>query len=280
MTSRMSSGSSFADKAVEPTRSMNITVSWRRSASRRRGTVSWGEAPASAGSARSSATRAAIARSNFLRGPSGSPSFSRSASPRSARTSPVTSASRNTGSYRSSPSCFSHSAMSTRGRSRSSLGNNTLTQSPWSALRDGGTIINQRPHTAICTSSSNTRQSVWSRGHATLFNCQLQRQCTAVGLAGPVWPGLPRRCRCIGLQRSQHRWHFDDSVWSQWCTFRLDHLGCFASVVTLPSDKEDRIAFLDHALDQDRPIHAVVPPRALVRCRSTRPSSRPCRGRA
>ena len=32
MTSRMSSGSSRADIAVEPTRSQNITVSWRRSA--------------------------------------------------------------------------------------------------------------------------------------------------------------------------------------------------------------------------------------------------------
>ena len=32
MTSRMSSGSSRADSAVEPTRSQNITVSWRRSA--------------------------------------------------------------------------------------------------------------------------------------------------------------------------------------------------------------------------------------------------------
>jgi hypothetical protein len=32
MTSRMSSGSSRTDSAVEPTRSENITVSWRRSA--------------------------------------------------------------------------------------------------------------------------------------------------------------------------------------------------------------------------------------------------------
>ena len=32
MIARMSSGSSRADIAVEPTRSQNITVSWRRSA--------------------------------------------------------------------------------------------------------------------------------------------------------------------------------------------------------------------------------------------------------
>ena len=32
MTSRRSSGSSRVDSAVEPTRSQNITVSWRRSA--------------------------------------------------------------------------------------------------------------------------------------------------------------------------------------------------------------------------------------------------------
>ena len=32
MISRMSSGSIRADSAVEPTRSQNITVSWRRSA--------------------------------------------------------------------------------------------------------------------------------------------------------------------------------------------------------------------------------------------------------
>src|SRR5262249_15835869 len=37
MTSRKSSGSSCDDRAVEPTRSQNITVSWRRSAPLARG---------------------------------------------------------------------------------------------------------------------------------------------------------------------------------------------------------------------------------------------------
>src|SRR5215472_6730077 len=39
MTSRKSSGSSRADSSVEPTRSQNITVSWRRSALSVRGAV-------------------------------------------------------------------------------------------------------------------------------------------------------------------------------------------------------------------------------------------------
>src|SRR5215470_5644750 len=43
MISRKSSGSSFVESAVEPTRSVNITVSWRRSASSRRtGSVATG----------------------------------------------------------------------------------------------------------------------------------------------------------------------------------------------------------------------------------------------
>ena len=77
----MSSGSSRADKAVEPTRSTNITVSCRRSASCRvlgPGGVGGASRPFSDPSD-------AIARSNFLRGPSGRPSFSRSASVKSGK---------------------------------------------------------------------------------------------------------------------------------------------------------------------------------------------------
>ena len=43
MTSRRSSGSMRADSAVEPTKSENITVTWRRSA------VSWGFGSAPSG---------------------------------------------------------------------------------------------------------------------------------------------------------------------------------------------------------------------------------------
>ena len=83
MTSRRSSGSSRAASAVEPTRSQNITVSWRRSApspidGRRTDQRSLlrpvGEASV------------AIAFSSRLRCPSTTPSFSRSASVSSDRT--------------------------------------------------------------------------------------------------------------------------------------------------------------------------------------------------
>ena len=64
MTSRRSSGSMRADSAVEPTKSENITVTWRRSAaSRALGSIAGcgdtGKAPASS----------AIASSSFLRWP-------------------------------------------------------------------------------------------------------------------------------------------------------------------------------------------------------------------
>ena len=62
----MSSGSSRAESAVEPTRSKNITVSWRRSAcgDRRVGRR---------GGCRAGSRRAAIAFSSRLRWPSGNP---------------------------------------------------------------------------------------------------------------------------------------------------------------------------------------------------------------
>src|SRR5713101_3867244 len=56
MISRRSSGSSRADKAVEPTRSQNITVSWRRSAV---GEAGAGQVTLDAGSDRTGSVRAA-----------------------------------------------------------------------------------------------------------------------------------------------------------------------------------------------------------------------------
>ena len=96
MTSRISSGSSRVESAVEPTRSTNMTVSWRRSA--------WDDPVGARQGAASSLiptgggggpTRARTAFSSTLRGPSGSPSSRRSASVSSGRASGVISASRN-----------------------------------------------------------------------------------------------------------------------------------------------------------------------------------------
>ena len=89
MSSRRSSGSSRAESAVEPTRSTNITVSCRRSAPTV-GTVSAmatvSRAPRWAGQVRLRPQgRAAL--SSLLRSPSEMPSFSRSASVSSGRTS-------------------------------------------------------------------------------------------------------------------------------------------------------------------------------------------------
>src|SRR5215475_3686847 len=68
MTSRRSSGSMAVESAVEPTRSANITVTWRRSA------VSWvfGSVTATGieEGASGAAVRAAIAFNSFLRWPS------------------------------------------------------------------------------------------------------------------------------------------------------------------------------------------------------------------
>src|SRR5260370_42711920 len=68
MTSRRSSGSMCTESVVEPTRSANITVTWRRSA------VSWvfgsGTATGIEEGASGAAVRAAIALSSFLRWPS------------------------------------------------------------------------------------------------------------------------------------------------------------------------------------------------------------------
>ena len=61
----MSSGSSSADSAVEPTRSTNITVSWRRSAAEGRGPATRG-----GGDMLVAGPRAAMASSSFFRWPS------------------------------------------------------------------------------------------------------------------------------------------------------------------------------------------------------------------
>ena len=100
MTSRMSSGSSRADNAVEPTRSQNITVSWRRSAA----SVDEGVGDGPLGSATICAgPKLAIALRSRLRSPKGTPSFSMSLSVRSGRTSGPIFASRNACSYSLSP---------------------------------------------------------------------------------------------------------------------------------------------------------------------------------
>src|SRR5271166_751617 len=84
MTSRMSSGSSRFERAVEPTRSQNITVNCRRSAA----SVDEGvDAGLGGFSAVSVAQTLAIALSRRLRSPRVTPSFSRSSPVRSGRTS-------------------------------------------------------------------------------------------------------------------------------------------------------------------------------------------------
>ena len=68
ITSRRSSGSMRADRAVEPTKSENITVTWRRSAV----SCAFGSMLA-AGSGAALVVSAVIAASIFRRGPSGTP---------------------------------------------------------------------------------------------------------------------------------------------------------------------------------------------------------------
>ncbi len=104
MTSRRSSGSRRDESSVEPTRSQNITVSCRRSASA--GAIRSGEAG-------SSEPSAAMASSNRRRCPIDVTPSSRRSSPVSRRkTSPSMSLSRNAGIYCSSPRPRSHSTIS------------------------------------------------------------------------------------------------------------------------------------------------------------------------
>src|ERR1700738_4150670 len=106
MTSRRSSGSKRTESGVEPTRSQNITVSWRRSAPSPRGA-------AVGGGTGGWVSSAAIARSMRLRWPSTTPSFSRSASVSSGKISASIAFSRKIGSYCVSPRLRSHAEIST-----------------------------------------------------------------------------------------------------------------------------------------------------------------------
>jgi hypothetical protein len=113
MIARKSSGSSRADKAVEPTRSQNITVSWRRSAVFSRGPTSGAIGALICSAVGALVPNALMAFNNRLRGPSGMPIFSRSPSVSSGNTSSSISFSRNTDSYRCNPKRCSHALIST-----------------------------------------------------------------------------------------------------------------------------------------------------------------------
>src|SRR5262249_32584214 len=95
-----------AERAVEPTRSENITVTWRRSAMS--GWTGEGDLAANICSAPS----VAMALSRRLRCPNGTPTFSRSGWVSSDRTSASISFSRNTASYFSRPRLRSQLATS------------------------------------------------------------------------------------------------------------------------------------------------------------------------
>ena len=98
----MSSGSRRAESSVEPTRSQNITVRWRRSASRR----------SSCSSADSGRLNSAIARSILRRWPSRTPSQSKSWSVSSGRTPRSMPFSAKRSAYCPSPNFSSQSAIS------------------------------------------------------------------------------------------------------------------------------------------------------------------------
>src|SRR5277367_1476370 len=93
---------------VEPTRSQNITVTWRRSADSAGG----GAGLAIGGTTGGGAAGFAMAFRSRLLCPSRTPSFSRSASLRSGKTSASTPLSRNAVSYCPSPRLRSHSPTS------------------------------------------------------------------------------------------------------------------------------------------------------------------------
>src|SRR6516162_2343446 len=107
MIPRRSSGSNRTDKAVEPTRSQNITVSCRRSA------ASCGLAPVDAEGAADvpvnipAAAKPEMALRRRLRCPSGTLSFSRSASVSSGRISASILLARNSASYSPRPRLLS-----------------------------------------------------------------------------------------------------------------------------------------------------------------------------
>ena len=118
MTSRRSSGSMRAESAVEPTKSENITVTWRRSA--RSSGEALGALDVVAASAEgalplASVRRAAIASSSLRRCPSAAtPSSFRSSAVRLGRTVSSISFSRNAASYFPRPRLRSQTTMSMR----------------------------------------------------------------------------------------------------------------------------------------------------------------------
>src|SRR5215469_8200702 len=110
MTARRSSGSRRAESSVEPTRSQNMTVSWRRSASL--DTVVVARSGKTSGAGRPPSI-AAMASSSRRRCPiEATPSSRRSSAVSRRNTSPSISLSRNAGTYCSSPRPRSHSATS------------------------------------------------------------------------------------------------------------------------------------------------------------------------
>src|SRR4029077_22064 len=107
-TSRRSSGSRRAESAVEPTRSENMTVTWRRSA------VSWGFGAAKTGSWADGAVppSSRIARRILRRSPRATPIFSKSRSVNSGRTETSMRFSAKRWAYSDMPSFSSQSARS------------------------------------------------------------------------------------------------------------------------------------------------------------------------
>src|SRR6185312_3383044 len=119
MISRMSSGSRRADIAVDPARSQNSTVSWRRSA------ATWGEwpVPAAAGTVMTGAGSSAIAASILRRCPTSvTPRSLRSSAVRLRTISPSISLSRKVASYCPRSMFRSHSPISMVRSSRWSPG--------------------------------------------------------------------------------------------------------------------------------------------------------------
>src|SRR5215471_4602263 len=110
MMSRRSSGSNCVERAVEPTRSQNITVSWRLSAVPAGSVAS----PRSVGSGLRSSRKAVIAASNFRRCPTRlTPISLRSSAVSSGSTAASISLSRKAFSYCCNPRPWSHAAIST-----------------------------------------------------------------------------------------------------------------------------------------------------------------------
>src|SRR6516164_5614072 len=149
MTSRRSSGSMRADSAVEPTRSENITVTWRRSAASLGATAT----VAGAGAAVfASERRSAIASRNTRRSPTvETPNSFRSSAVRRGRTFSVIELLRKVASYFSRP------------RLRSQL----------------ATSMTSRPAQAHFKATLTTLQQRWSLFGSTTYSSRLERRCSS-----------------------------------------------------------------------------------------------------